>query len=112
MTRFSRSDRWNEMSYSMILGSVSASDRIAPVHGGAADRPHAALHDLWLLAGQHRDKRLLDRNERVLPNERQPFLGEIQWNDRDAFEMDVLPDIELSPVGEREDTKTLAGLDA
>src|SRR5438552_3727172 len=33
MTRFSRSERRNETSSSMILGSVSASERMAPVHG-------------------------------------------------------------------------------
>ena len=29
--------------------------------------------------------------------------GEVQRDDRDAFQVDVLPDVQLGPVGQRED---------
>ena len=38
--------------------------------------------------------------------------GEVERDDGNLFEMDVVPDVELGPVGEREDADALAGADA
>ena len=39
-------------------------------------------------------------------------LGEVERDDGNFFEMDVVPDVELGPVGEREDANAFAGADA
>src|SRR5687768_16229114 len=74
----------------------------------AAERSHAALDDLRLLAGHRDDKRLFLDDQRVAPDDDLAFLREIERHDGDLFHVDVLPHVELGPVREREDADAFA----
>src|SRR6266480_2235212 len=87
MMRSCRSDCRVAISSSMIFGTVSASDRIAPVH----------------------DERLFLDDERGTADDHLAFLREVERDDRNVLEVDVLPDIDLGPVREREHADALAG---
>jgi hypothetical protein len=83
-----------------------------PGAGRAAQRPHAAHDALRPLAGQQRDERLLERNQRVAAHDDLALLREIERHHGDAFGLDVAPDVDLGPVREREDADALARPDA
>ena len=78
---------------------------------GAAERAHAAHHHLRLLARQQRHI-VLHRNQRAAAHHHRARLGEVQRHDRDVFLVDVVPDVQLGPVGKREDADALAFIDA
>ena len=95
----------------MILGTVSASERMAPVQGlQPRERRRHVTH--CSSPGKALDEGLFERDERVVADEHCAGLGEVKRNDGDLFEMDVVPDVELGPVGEREDADAFAGPDA
>ena len=79
--------------------------------GSAAERAHAAHDHLRLLAGQQRDV-VLDRDQRLAADHHRARLGEVQRHDRDVLQVDVMPDVQLRPVGKREDADALALVDA
>ena len=83
-----------------------------PGTGRAPERAHAAHHKLGAFARQERHERLLEHDERVAADDDLAFLGEIQGHDRNVFHLDVLPDVELRPVRQREDADAFAGADA
>ena len=85
-------------------------ERIAPGAGIAAQRPEAAHDLLRLLAGLQRD-RAVERDQLVVPDDHLPLPGEVHRHDRDLLQVDVLPDVELGPVGEREDADGFALVD-
>ena len=112
MTRSWRSDCRVATSSSMIFG-----DRVGVGADGAgarraAERAHAALDHLRLLARQQRHERLLQHDQRVAADDDLALLGEVERHDRDVLDVDVLPDVELGPVREREHADALAGTDA
>ena len=78
----------------------------------AAERSHAALHQLRLLARQQRHERLLEHDQRVAADDDLALLGEVERHDRDVLDVDVLPDVDLGPVREREHADALARPDA
>src|SRR5437870_11640830 len=73
----------------------------------ASERAHAAHHALRLLAGQQRDF-LLHRDQRAAAHHHLALLGEIHGHDRNVFHVDVLPDVQLGPVGKRKNADALA----
>src|SRR6188474_396265 len=75
----------------------------------AAERPHSALQRLGSLAGHRDDKRLLLDDQGGAAHDHLAFFGEIERDDRDLLDVDVLPDVNLGPVREREDANALAG---
>ena len=79
--------------------------------GAAAERAEAA-GDPLLFSGKALNEGLFERDEGVVANEHFSWLGEVERDDGNFFEMDVVPDIELGPVGEREDADAFAGADA
>ena len=111
MTRLSRSEERKLTSSAMILGMVSASERMAPVQG-LQPRERRRRADPLLFAGERLHEGLLDGDERVAAHEHAAVFGEVERHDGDVFEQDVVPDVELGPVGEREDADAFAGGDA
>src|SRR6201999_1946106 len=77
----------------------------------ATQRAQTAAHPL-LLAGQALHKGLLDRDEAIAANQHAALLREVERHDRNVFKMDVMPHVELGPVGEREDADAFSGADA
>jgi hypothetical protein len=109
MTRFSRSDRRNSIiSDDLGHGVGLRADGAGAIR--AAQRAHAAHHQLRLLAGQQRHI-VLHRNQRLAAHHHGPLLGEIQRHDGDLLEIDVLPHVELGPIGKREDANAFALID-
>ena len=99
------------ISSSMILGTVSASERMAPVQGlQPSERRRQVTHCSspgrpWMKG--------CSRGMRVsLRTSIRRSLGEVERDDGDFFEMDVVPDVELGPVGERENADAFAWADA
>ena len=78
----------------------------------AAERAHAAHHQLRLLAGQQRHERLLERDQRLAAHDHLALLGEVERHDRDVLDVDVAPDVDLGPVRERKHADALARPDA
>src|SRR4051812_21889375 len=68
----------------------------------AAQRPHAALHHLRLLTGHRHDERLLLHDQRVATDDDLALFRVVHRHDRDVLDVDVLPDVDLGPVRERE----------
>src|SRR3546814_3103257 len=60
------------------------------------------------LAGQQREAIVVDHQQQPIAHHRRPRRGEIERHDRDIFARDVLPDVELGPVRDREDADALA----
>src|SRR5438105_5259562 len=75
----------------------------------AAERSHPALHQLRLFAGHGDDERLFLHDERGAADDDLALLGEVERDDRNVFDVDVLPDVDLGPVRQREDADALAG---
>ena len=78
----------------------------------ATERTHAALDELGLFARKVRNKRLFDGQEGIAALEHEARFGEVERDDGDVFSVDVLPNVEFRPVGEREDAQAFAGMDA
>jgi hypothetical protein len=55
---------------------------------------------------------LFDGNEGVATDDHAAFLGEVERDHGNVFQIDVVPDVELGPVGEGEDADAFAGGDA
>ena len=64
-----------------------------------------------LLAGLQRQAVVVDHDHHAVALDDRPLLGEVQRDDRNVFEVDVLPDVELGPVGERKDADAFALVD-
>ena len=75
--------------------------------GRAAQRAHAAHHHLRLFAGQQGDI-VLHRNQQFAAHHHGLRTGEIQRHHGNVFHLDVLPDVELGPVGERKNADGFA----
>ena len=67
-------------------------------------------HHLRLLAWKQR-RIVLHREQRFAAHHHLPLLGEVKRHDRDVFQVDVLPDVQLGPVGEREYPDTFSLID-
>ena len=74
----------------------------------AAERPEAYHSQLGLLAGLERHSRVVYHDEHVAAANDRALPGVVQRHDRNVFTVDVLPDIQLGPIGERKDTEALA----
>ncbi len=79
-----------------------AGERIA-TQGAEAD---AALLDL--LPRQQPEAVVVDHDQRTVPLDHRTDRAVVQRHDGDLLEVDVLPHVELGPVGEREDAQALA----
>src|SRR4051794_25880622 len=55
---------------------------------------------------------MLDGQQRFSAHNHWAFPGEVERHNRDVFEMDVLPYVELSPIRKREHTNRFAFIDA
>ena len=55
---------------------------------------------------------VVDHDQHAVALDDRPLLGEIERHDRDVFLQDVLPDVELGPVRQREDADRFARRDA
>ena len=75
----------------------------------AAERSHPALHHLRLLARHRHQERLFLDDERGAADDDLALLGEVERDDRNLLDVDVLPDVDLGPVREREHADALAG---
>src|SRR6266566_6251042 len=101
MTRFSRSERRNSIISSMIKGTVSASDRIAPVQGL---HPSERIRHITLcgfspgISGMS-----CSTGIRLPPRTTISRSLAKHWHDGDVLQVDILPDVKLRPVGKRED---------
>jgi hypothetical protein len=74
----------------------------------AAQRPeahHALLHHL---VGLELQAVVVDHDQRAVALHDRPPLGEVERHDRDVLLEDVLPDVELGPVRQREDADRFA----
>jgi hypothetical protein len=74
---------------------------------GAAEGSHAAHHHLGLFERRERWI-VLERDETFTSHDDFAFFREIERNDGYVFERNVLPDVELGPVGERKYANGLA----
>src|SRR5258708_23619031 len=79
--------------------------------GTASQRTQAARDPLFF-AGQTLHEWLLHGNQAVAAHQHAPRLCKVERNNRDFLEMDVVPDVELSPVGQWEDADAFARADA
>src|SRR5262249_21241883 len=69
------------------------------------------LH-LRLLTGLKRHAVVIDHDPGARPFHHGPLLGKIKWHHRDFFQHDVMPDVELGPVRQREYADRLTWLDS
>ena len=111
MTRFSRSERRNEIISSIIFGTVSAVERIAPVHGTHPSDRMRHDHALRLLARQQVPF-VVDHDDRAAANHHVALLREIQRHDRNVFQVDVEPHVRFGPVRQRKHANAFALVDA
>src|SRR5207244_4046891 len=74
----------------------------------AAERPHPAFHDLRLLAGHRDDERLFLDDQRIAADDDLALPGVVHRDDGDVLEVDVLPDVDLGPVRQREHADAFA----
>ncbi len=95
----------------MILGRVSASERMAPVQG-LQPRERRRERTMVGCSPGAGDEGLLDGKEGVAAEIHGALAGEVEVDDRDVLFVDVLPDVHLGPVGKREDADAFAGVDA
>ena len=108
MTRFSRSERRNEIISSMIFGTVSASERMRAGAGHAAERAHAALHHLRLFAGQQPRRRPASSRIGFAAHHGFALFREIERHDGNFFGVNVEPDVQLRPIRERKHADAFA----
>ena len=93
----------------MIFGTVSASERIAPVQGVHPSERIRHLTFCGFSPGSS-DERCSHHDATVAAHDHLAFLGEVERHDRNVFQVDVLPDVELGPVRKREDADAFARL--
>src|SRR5262249_15209727 len=74
----------------------------------AAECAKAHAPDLRLLAVRERQPVVIDHDQRTVTHDHWAWRREIERHNRDRLLMDVEPDVELGPVGEREDAQALA----
>ncbi len=87
---------------------VSAVDSTAPRQRVAAEGAEAHHAHLGGLALEQGEPLVVDHDQDAVALDDRARLGEVQVRDRDVLALDVLPDIELGPVGQREDPHRLA----
>src|SRR3569623_425046 len=68
-----------------------------------AQRPEPHALHLRLLPRLEPHPLVVDHDHHAVAVHDRPLLGEVERHDRDLLEVDVLPDVKLGPVGERED---------
>jgi hypothetical protein len=95
----------------MMAGIVSASERMAPVHGL---HPSERSRDLTICGCSpgRATKGLLDGKQRIAAHIHGPLLGKVEIDHGNLLLVDVLPDVHLRPVGERKDANAFAGMNA
>ena len=97
----------------MIFGTVSASERTAPVHG---EQPSDRMRHITQLRPARRAAAARTAARRMISDvaadDDLALLGEIERHDRNLLDVDVVPDVDLGPVREREDADALARADA
>ena len=69
------------------------------------------MRHLRLLAGSERQPLVVHHDQVAVPLDDRPWRGEIERDDGDLFEVDVLPDVQLGPVRQREHADALALVD-
>ncbi len=74
----------------------------------AAERAEADDFLALDLAGKQLEARILGEDQHAVALYDGALLGKIERNDRDLFRLDVAPDVDLGPVGQREGTDALA----
>ena len=74
--------------------------------GAAAQRTQAALDPL-LFARQALHERLLQGNQAVAAHQHPPLFGKIERHHGNTFLVDVVPDVQLRPVGQGENAYAL-----
>src|SRR3984893_5668684 len=94
-----------------FLDDLGKGRRLA-LHGSrqwiTAERAEAHASHLGPLAGPQRHALVIDHDERSIAiHDRAPG-RKVQGHDRNVFQVDVLPDIELRPVGNRKHADALA----
>ncbi len=71
---------------------VSASERMAPVQGlQPSDRRRHLTH--CSSPGQALHERLLHGDQAVAAHQHPPLLGKVERDDRNVFQVDVMPDV-------------------
>src|SRR5690606_37428131 len=78
----------------------------------AAKGAEAHLAHLDLLARSQLEALVIDHDEHAVALDYRTLLRKVERHDRDVFLQDVLPDIELGPVGQREDADRFSPIDA
>ena len=96
----------------MIFGTVSASERTAPVHGEQPSERMRHITSCGFSPGSSGTNGCSSDDQRVAADDHLALLGEVERHDRDVLDVDVVPDVELGPVREREDADALARSDA
>ena len=95
----------------MISGSVVGGRLDGAAERVAAERAEAHDAHLRRLAGLERQALVVDHDQLAVALDDRPRRGEVERHDRDLLEVDVLPDVELGPVRQREDADALALVD-
>ena len=96
----------------MILGTVSAVERTAPVHG---EQPSDRIRHMTRSSrspGSIGHERLLVDNQRVPADDDVALLREVERNHGNLLDVDVVPHVELGPVRQRKHANALARTDA
>ena len=63
-----------------------------------------------MLARVERQPLVVHQEERARTLDHGSRFGEVEGHDRNLLVLDVAPDVELGPVGERKDAQALAGM--
>ena len=109
MTRSCRSDCRTVTSSSMIFGDRVGLGAHRAGAGRAAERPHAAHHALRAARPACSGTNgCSSSSERVAAHDDLALAREVERHDRDVLFVDVLPDVELGPVRQREHADALA----
>src|SRR5215211_1342226 len=74
----------------------------------AAERAKADLPHPRTFAGLERHALVVDHDQRAVARDHRTRLGEVERHDGNRFLIDVLPDVELGPVGQRKHADALA----
>ena len=96
----------------MIFGTVSASERTAPVHGEQPSDRMRHMTSCGFSPGSSGTNGCSSMMQRVAAHDDLALLGEVERHDRNVLDVDVLPDVDLGPVRQRKDADALAGPDA
>ena len=94
----------------MILGTVSASERMAPVHGTQPSDLMRHLNRLGFLSGMKLIVRI-NQNDGTAAHHGFALSGKIERHDRNIFRVDVQPDVQFRPIRKRKDADALAFVD-